>query len=77
MKGNASEKSCFLFKTRENTGIFFLKIPLKRRLLITEYTICNISKMLHILSFSNISILQKSKFVCTSANLDFKESKCL
>lgn len=77
MKGNASEKSCFLFKTRENTGIFFLKIPLKRRLLITGYTICNISKMLHILSFSNILILQKSKFVRTSANFDFKESKYL
>lgn len=64
MKGNASEKSCFLFKTRENTGIFFLKIPLKRRLLITEYTICNISKMLHILSFSNIFDSSKIK-ICT------------
>lgn len=30
MKGNVSEKNCFLFKIWENIGIFFLKILLKR-----------------------------------------------
>lgn len=70
------EKLFFVQNSRKYRNIFS-ENSIKRRLLITEYTICNISKMLHILSFSNISILQKSKFVRTSANLDFKESKCL
>lgn len=63
------EKLFFVQNSRKYRYIFS-ENSIKRRLLITEYTICNISKMLHILSFSNISILQKSKF-------DFKESRCL